>query len=165
MEATQVKPAAVNPKLVVPFVNSVRSVFTTMVGVETTVERPMLKPHPAPSYDVSGIIGFSGAVVGSVVVSFQREAAIRLVESFAGVKLEPETPDFADAIGELANMIAGAAKKDLGSCASITTPSVVIGHGHHIARLKDVPCLIIPVKTAVGNFAVEVCIKQVATAA
>jgi len=163
MQATQAKPT-INPKLVVPFVNSVRNVFSTMVGVETTVERPMLKPQPVPSYDVSGIIGFSGEIVGSVVVSFQREAAIRLVESFAGVKLEPESVDFADAIGELANMIAGAAKKDLGGLANISTPNVIIGQGHQIARLKDVPCLVIPVSTAVGNFAVEVCIKQVTKA-
>ena len=96
-----------------------------------------------------------------MVVSFQRDAAIRLVEAFSGAKLEPESNDFADAVGELANMIAGAAKKDLGSGANITTPSVIIGPGHHVARLRDVPCLVIPVKTAVGDFAVEVCIKQV----
>lgn len=161
MEATQSKPSAINPKLVIPFVNSVRSVFTTMVGVPTTVDKPSLKPEPAPSFDVSGIIGFSGQVVGSVVVSFQKQAAIRLVEAFSGSNLSVEDPDFADAIGELTNMIAGAAKKDLGGLASITTPSVIIGAGHHIARLKDAPCLMIPVRTSVGDLAVEVCIKHV----
>lgn len=149
-----------NPKLIIPFVNSVREVFSTMVKVATTVERPHLKDVPAPSYDVSGIIGFSGEIVGSVVVSFQKEAALKLVESFAGMALGAETADFADAIGELANMIAGRAKKDLGANANITVPSVVIGHGHMIARLSDVPCLVIPCKTPVGDFAVEVNIKH-----
>jgi len=69
--------------------------------------------------------------------------------------------DFADAIGELANMIAGSAKKDLGHTASISVPNVVIGGGHIIARLSEVPCLVIPCRTPVGNFAVEVNIKTV----
>ena len=152
--------AAINPKMIVPFVNSVRAVFSTMVGVQTTIERPHVKADPAPSFDVSSIIGFSGEVIGSVVVSFQKEAALKLVESFAGMAIEFNTPDFADAIGELANMIAGNAKKDLGALASITVPSVIIGMGHTVARLSDVPCIQIPCKTPVGNFAVEVNIKQ-----
>ena len=158
---TATAPSQINPRLIVPFVNSVRQVFATMVQVPTTVERPTVKGSPAPSYDVSSIIGFSGEVVGSVVLSFQLSAAAKVVESFAGVAMEPNSPDFADAIGELANMVAGAAKKDLGATASISTPSVVMGAGHVIARLSDVPCVVIPVKTPVGDFAVEVSIKTV----
>jgi chemotaxis protein CheX len=154
----------INPKLIVPFVNSVRSVFSTMVKVATTVERPHLKGSPTPSYDVSGIIGFSGEVIGSVVLSFQMKAAEKLVEGFAGSALDPYSADFADAVGELANMVAGAAKKDLGATASISTPSVVMGAGHTIARLSDVPCVVIPVKTPVGDFAVEISIKTVKAA-
>ncbi|MFT3786953.1 MAG: chemotaxis protein CheX [Tepidisphaeraceae bacterium] len=152
---------AINPKLIVPFVNSVRNVFSTMVKVRTEVERPIVKGCPAPSYDVSSIIGFSGDVIGSCVVSFQLSAAAKLVSAFAGMEIDPASPDFADAIGELANMIAGGAKKDLGVAASISTPSVVMGHGHTIARLRDVPCLVVPCRTEVGDFAVEISIKQV----
>jgi chemotaxis protein CheX len=151
---------ALNPKLIVPFVNSVRNVFITMVGVATTVERPTYKTGPAVSYDVSAIIGFSGQVIGSVVVSFQMDAALKLVKAFAGVDLTADSPDFADAIGELANMIAGSAKKDLGATASITCPSVVLGANHVIARLRGVPCVVIPCKTPAGDFAVEVNMKQ-----
>ena len=160
MQATATKPMTINPKLIVPFVNSVRQVFSTMVSVPTTVKPPHLKSsQPGPSYDVSGIIGFSGEVVGSVVVSFERSAAIKLVAAFAGMEIAPESPDFADAIGELANMIAGSAKKDLGATASISVPSVIIGAGHTVARLSDVPCVVIPCTTPVGDFAVEVNVR------
>ena len=161
--ATQAAPPpAINPKMIVPFVNSVRNVFATMVKVQTTLGKPALKSTPTLSYDVSGVIGFSGQAIGSVVVSFQRNAAEALASAFAGTPLKIEEPDFADAIGELANMIAGNAKKDLGTVASITVPSVIIGAGHTIARLSDVPCVVIPCSTPVGDFAVEVNIKQVA---
>ena len=158
--AAPAQPVVINPNLIVPFVNSVRAVFSTMVGVATTVGRPQLKSQPAPSYDVSSIIGFSGEVTGSVVVSFQKEAALKLASAFAGCEIKENTPDFADAIGELANMIAGNAKKDLGAVASISVPNVIIGPGHTVARLSGVPCLVIPCQTPVGDFAVEVNIKQ-----
>ena len=152
----------VDVKLIIPFVNSVRSVFQTMVKVATTVNAPRLKTDPCSSYDVSGIIGFSGDVIGNVVVSLQMSAAQALVSAFAGMPIEPGSPDFADAIGELANMIAGGAKKHLGNAASITVPSIIIGKGHQIARLSDVPCIVIPCSTPAGDFAVEVNIKQLA---
>ena len=162
LSAPRAAPSAINPKFIVPFVNSVRNVFSTMVGATTTIARPHVKSAPAVSYDVSSVIGFSGDIVGSVVVSFQKEAAMKLVASFAGAELPFESADFADAIGELANMIAGSAKKDLEVKASISVPSVIIGSGHIIARLSDVPCIVIPCTTAAGNFAIEVNIKQVA---
>jgi chemotaxis protein CheX len=158
-EAIATQPS-VSAKLIVPFVNSVRNVFRTMVGVETVVERLTRKTGPAASYDISAIVGFSGQVIGSVVVSFQMAAALSLVKAFAGVDIPVESPDFPDAIGELANMIAGNDKKDLGATASITCPNVVIGPGHIIARLRGVPCYVIPCKTPVGDFAIEVNIKQ-----
>jgi len=166
MQATQTPPTQkIDPKLIVPFVNAVRSVFSTMVGVQTTVQRPHLKIQPCPTYDVSSIIGFSGDLTGCVVVSFQKDAAIKLVSAFAGNPIDPNSPDFADAVGELANMIAGNAKKYLGNCASITVPSVIIGTGHTIARLSGVPCIVIPCTTPVGDFAVEVNVKQLKTPA
>ncbi len=157
-------PPTINPKLIVPFVNSVRNVFATMVGVSTTMDRPRIKTDRAPAYDVSGIIGFSGDVIGTVVVSFQKCAAAKLVEAFAGMAVDPDSPDFADAVGELANMIAGGAKQHLGNAADISIPSVVIGQGHVITRPSDVPCVVIPCKTEVGDFAVEVSVKQLQTA-
>src|SRR3954453_10485308 len=97
-------PASVDPKLIVPLVNSVRAVFNTMVKVEVTILRPHLKDSTSVTYDVSGIIGLSGDLIGSIVVSFQMEAAAKLVSAFAGMPLDPKGPDFPDAVGELANM-------------------------------------------------------------
>jgi chemotaxis protein CheX len=151
----------INPKLIVPFMNSVRQVFQKMAGVETTVQRPHLKTQNTSSYNVCGIIGFSGEVTGSVIVSFSDAAADKLVECFAGSKIDHDSPDFADAIGELANMIAGSAKQHLGGMASISVPNVVIGKGYTIASMSNTPCLVIPCSSPYGDFTVEVCIKQI----
>jgi chemotaxis protein CheX len=146
-------------QLVVHFMKSIREVLRTMAHVEVAMGTPKLKKSPATTYDVSGIIGFSGEFVGSMVLSFQQSTAVAIVSSFAGVPVTPDSPDFADAVGELANMIAGSAKTSFGGGTSISVPSIIMGTGHTIARLHDVPCLIIPCHTDAGDFAVEVNIK------
>jgi chemotaxis protein CheX len=160
MPNAQAESPTINVKLILPFMNSVREVFKKMAGVETTVERPHLKTQKGSQYEVCGIIGFSGQISGSVMVAFSDSAAIKLVEAFAGVRLERDHPDFSDAIGELANMIAGSAKQHLAEVASISVPSVVIGKGYSISNLSNVPCLVIPCKSPFGDFAIEFCIKQ-----
>lgn len=152
--------ATITPDMITPFINAVRQVFQKMVRVEATIQTPYLKTHAGSTYEVCGIIGLSGQVTGSVVVSFSDAAAEKLVESFAGAKLDKVSPDFADAIGELANMIAGSAKQHLGGRASISTPNVVIGSGYSVASPSGVPCVVIPCSSPFGKFAVEVSIKR-----
>jgi chemotaxis protein CheX len=146
-------------QLVQNFADACHNVLATMADIQVTLDSPRDKVEPQPTYDVSAIVGFSGDVLGSVVVSFSREAAIGIVEAFAGEHFEPNEPNFADAVGELGNMIAGNAKKEFGCNASISVPSVIIGPGHTIARLRDVPCVVIPGSCAAGNFALEINIK------
>jgi chemotaxis protein CheX len=150
-------------QFVVHFVRSIREVLKTMAGVTVAVGSPSLKKDPISTYDVSGIIGFSGAFAGSMVLSFQKCTAQAIVCAFAGAPIAPESPDFADAIGELANMIAGSAKTGFGEGTSISVPSIVMGAGHVVARLHDVPCIVIPCHTPHGDFAVEVNLKSPAS--
>lgn len=155
--------ALVDPTLIDPFVESVKTVLRTMVGVETAVAEPHVRAAAA-QYDVCGIIGFSGDLAGAVTVAFPKAAAERLVEAFTGAAIDVASPYFADAIGELANMIAGSAKSRLGVDASITVPSVVVGDGCRVAAPSDMPCVVIPCSTAAGEFAVEVCLRRKASA-
>jgi chemotaxis protein CheX len=166
MSTTTAQPPAadgsqsIGATFVIPFMNSVRQVLGTMARIEAKVGKPYLKTDPHPSHDVSGIIGFSGGLTGSVVISFPRQTAVRIVEAFAGAAMEPGSAEFADAIGELANMIAGSAKKDLNSVASISVPSVIVGSGHTVSGLSNVPTIVLPCSTPVGDLTVEVSIKR-----
>lgn len=170
MSPTQMQPTAhppaeasaqpLNAKLIMPFIAAVKDVFQKMAGVQTTIGKPLLKTEAGATYDVCGIIGFSGELTGSVVLSFSDIAAEKLVEAFAGVSLKRADPDFADAVGELANMVAGSAKKHLGAMANISVPSVVIGKGFTIAMTRAYPCLVIPCGSPFGDFSVEVSIKR-----
>ncbi len=147
-------------KFVNPFVQAIGNVFRTMVQTEVTIGRPHMKADPAAPTDVTGIIGLSGDVTGSVVLSFQLESAVAIASKFAGTDVEPDHPDFADALGELANMVAGNAKKDFhGYEVNISLPSVIIGQGHKVSASHVAPQLVIPCDCPLGSFAVEVSVE------
>jgi chemotaxis protein CheX len=146
-------------KFINPFVMAIANVFETMVNTKVKVGKPMLKQADLVTAEVSGIIGLSGDVQGCVVLSFPGDVACKIASAFAGTELTMTSPDFCDAIGELANMVAGNAKKDfVDHMASISLPSVVIGPGHKVSQSKLSPFLIIPCETTFGQFNVEVAI-------
>lgn len=142
-----------------PFIEAVHSVFSTMIHVDVTLGKPYVS-QALPRYDISGIIGMTGDVVGSVVLSLPAPVAKVVVGKFAGSDLAIDSPDFADALGEIVNMISGAAKtKFTGKNVSISTPSVVVAPGHTIARPTQTTCISLPCKIYCGEFSIDVAIR------
>jgi chemotaxis protein CheX len=151
---------------ITPFVASIQNVFSTMLQLPVNIGTPTIKSDNGATHDVSGIIGMSGDVTGSIVLSFPMDAAEAIVALFCGESLTSQSPDFADAIGELVNMVSGGAKAGFtGKKVSISCPSVVIGKDHAVARPKDVPCVVIPCETDCGMVAIEVAIRETTGAA
>jgi len=149
-------------KYINPFMASIRNVFNTMLNMDVEFDKPHVRKAENATHDVSGVIGLSGDVDGVVIVSFPRLAAIRVASTFAGVDLSETDDDFADAIGELANMISGNAKKDFeGLQVFISPPSVVVGAGHMVKSTSVVPRLVIPCLTPAGPFVVEVAVREI----
>jgi chemotaxis protein CheX len=153
-----------DPAFITPFISSIQNVFSTMLQLKVDIGDPYIKKDPAQHYDVSGIIGMSGDVVGSVVLSFPLDAARRMVALFAGADMDPANPDFADAVGELVNMVSGNAKGQFGGNrkVQISCPSVVVGKDHTVGRQKDTPCVVIPCRTDCGEVVIEVAIRAAA---
>jgi chemotaxis protein CheX len=151
-----------DPAMITPFISSIQNVFSTMLQLPVGIGEPGLKSESGTSCDVSGIIGMSGDVVGSVVLSFPMESAQRIVSLFTGSTLSPESHDFFDAIGELVNMVSGGAKAQFpgNRKVSISTPSVVIGKGHKVSNRSDVPCIVIPCSTDCGPLVIEISIQE-----
>ncbi len=148
---------------IIPFIKSVQNVFETMLQLPVQMGQPELKQPGEEGHDISAIIGMSGDVEGSVVLSFPTTTAVRVVTIFTGTELEPSHEDFADAVGELVNMVSGGAKAQFdGKDVQISCPSVVIGQCHQVYGRKDVVAISIPCECDCGEFNVEVSIRQVA---
>jgi len=147
-------------KMINPFVHSVKRVFETMVHVKMTVGKPYVKKDNHLPADVSGIIGFSGDAAGAVVVSFSNAVACKAASSFAGIDIDENHADFADAIGELANMVAGNAKKEFTDLnIRISLPSVVIGQQFLVSNSRTAPRIVIPCTCELGDINVEVAME------
>jgi CheY-specific phosphatase CheX len=147
-------------RLIIPFVNSIRQVFATMVHQPITLERPRLKGRDEAGFDVSTTIGFLGNLTGSMGLGFPLGTAIGTIAAFTGQRLDPDSEEFFDAACELASMIVGAARKELGEKALVSVPTVIIGTAHRIGRLSDVPCVVIPCVTSAGAFSLEINVKE-----
>lgn len=146
---------------IMPFVTSVQNVFETMLQLPVDVNQPTLKTPGTPTHDVSGIIAMSGDVEGTICLSFPTTTAERIVALFTGMEMAVDHEDFADAVGELVNMVSGNAKAQFdGKHVTISCPSVVIGPEHHVFGRKDVMCIQIPCDSDAGGFQVEVAIRN-----
>ena len=144
-----------------PFIASSRDVFDKMVHEPLALGKPFVRPPGVhPNYTVSALIGLAGAVTGCVVLGFSQQVATALASGISGTPIAQLDADCVDALGEIVNMIAGAAKKDLpGGLTTMSTPSVIIG-SHNIKYPSSTPILVIPCETKAGAFAIEVAISQ-----
>lgn len=142
-----------------PFIASAKKVFKTMVATDVTIGKPViLSADQVPHADVSAVIGLSGDAVGCVVLTLPLPTAVNAAAKFSGIEdMTKDHPDFSDALGELANMVAGQAKAQFeGLNVSISLPSVIIGKEHVVSQSKQRPRLSIPCESALGKFCVEV---------
>ena len=142
-----------------PFIAAVKHVFKTKLSTDIIINKPRLKALDESNADVSAVIGFSGDAAGCVILCFHTDAAVQTASKFAGASLTPQHPDFSDALGELANMVADQAKAQFeGLSVSISLPSVIIGSAHEVLQSKLSPRLMIPCDSELGRFAVEVAV-------
>lgn len=116
---------------------SALSVFSKMCGIEITAAEQ--RDGPAEErYELSGIVGISGAMKATAVINVSRSLAFAVAEAFTGETPTDIDDGVIDMIGELANMIGGNAKERLSNPAlSLGLPTVVTGEGHGITFSPD----------------------------
>ncbi|MEA1867504.1 MAG: chemotaxis protein CheX [Thermodesulfobacteriota bacterium] len=146
-----------------PFLEATIDVLKTMAFVESRPGKPYLKKDDLAKGDVSGIIGFTGAATGSMALSFSEKCILKIVSNMLGEESKEINDDIKDAVGELTNMVSGAARKNLepiGLSLSAAIPTVVAGKGHSVSHVMGGPSIIIPFETEQGPFFVDVCMGE-----
>jgi len=142
-----------------PFLVAIQNLFETMIDIPFTLGKPTLKRSQQPPYEISSIIGLSGDVSGCVVISLSREIALQMASALLGEPMEELDADCTDAIGEIANMIAGNAKTDFPEVGcNISVPSVVTGQ-HKVAYPSGIPIITIPCSTERGALVIDIALK------
>lgn len=148
-------------KYINPFVKATVALFEEFVGVPVTANKPYLRTDPNDLEEVSGIIGLAGETVGAVVLSFSRESAIKVISKMEGRPYQALTNDVIDGVGELVNIIAGNAKKDLNEFRiDISLPGIVTGNNYQIHWPEGIPVIAIPFDSEYGAFSVNVSLRD-----
>lgn len=149
--------ATMTAEYVNPLITATRSVFEMMLGCVPTRTGLRLKNPGETSQDVSAVIGISGRAQGTIVVSLTRESACAVLERMVGDTETEITPAVCDAVGELTNMIAGAAKAQLAKYElSISLPKVIAGHQYVMHSPSEVTPMILSFSSDIGPFWIEV---------
>jgi chemotaxis protein CheX len=136
-----------------PFVSATVETFASMMKTKVVPGKIFLVKGSNLHHDISGIIGLSGGAKGTITLSFPRLTAVKTVSAFIGEKIVTMDDTVKDAIGELANIVAGAAKKDLTQFKiSISLPTVIIGENHEVQGGKEVTPMAVPFESPFGAF-------------
>lgn len=153
-----------NVEYINPFLTSTISVFDTMLGCTLTRGTPYVKSDSQPEHEVSGVIGLSGKAQGTVVLGLNREAALNAAEALLEERPSEINGDVTDAVGELANIIAGRAKAQLEHLAmSVSLPTVITGKHHCVQFPTKVTPICIPFESEWGPVTVEVGLIELPT--
>ena len=146
-----------------PFLEGTVSVIKTMAFLDPVPGKPYLKKDNLGKGDISGIIGLTGKVKGSLALSFSEPCILKIVSNMLGEEITSINAEIKDAVGEITNMVSGAARKKLEAMGfSITSaiPTVVAGKDHSVVHVLGGASIIIPFEISdCGSFVVDVCLK------
>lgn len=150
-------------KFVNAFLEGTVNVLKTMAFVEPKSGAPYIKKDRVASGDISGVIGLTGSMKGSLALSFSEACILRIVSNMLGEEITTLNHDINDAVGEITNMVSGVARKILqngGLTITAAIPTVVAGRNHSIFHVLGGPSIIIPFSIDAGPFVVDICLTE-----
>lgn len=153
----QYRMGAMDVRFISPFIVGIQNVFTTMLDTQVLVSKPFLKEDDTSIAGIFAIIGYSGQVTGSVALCYPMKTAIKVASKFTDTEITQHHPDFPDALGELANMVAGQAKSKFPSLeVGISLPRIVVGRELRLLGSHSTPILVFTCDSTLGRFSAEV---------
>lgn len=133
-------------------------VFGTMLATQLEVAQPFENPEPFLEAEVTGFIGLSGAFRGYVALHASREQSRDFTARLLGAELDSigRDDELRDAVGEIANMIAGNVKRELAGQGgiAISLPSVALQLRSPM-RVPQAHGVVLPLSDYTGQFHVE----------
>lgn len=135
-----------------------QEIFQTMLMMEASPGQAVTKRAKGFVDSVSAIVGMAGANKGMLAIHIPEATALIITSSFLMMEVTEVDEDVKDAIGELANMVAGSIKANLteqGQEFKLSIPSVVCGAEYEIDCLTDSEGVCMPFSIEGGAFLVE----------
>lgn len=153
-----------NELLARQLMRDVKEIFSTMVGLEDLLHLPV-QIDPVTNFKdcVSSLVGLAGAYNGLVSLHMPSRLAIKGTSSMLGMEVTELDDNVSDAMGEIANMIAGSFKLLLsknGLDIKLSTPSIVHGKEYVITLSNNPDQIAIRITTDDDWFMVAVAFES-----
>ncbi len=140
-----------------PVIVATTEIFETMLDCTPTRTGLMFRETMTQRHDVNAVIHFKGKAVGAIVLSMSKRAALGVLNRLVGTKANGINSRVCDAVGELANMIAGASKAHLDELElTISVPTIVPGPDHNVSYPLHAQPICVVFESEIGPFAIEV---------
>jgi len=140
-------------------IDATLEVFTSMIFIEIApefvAEGEVIIPIEA---NLISLIGLAGDLKGVLAIQCPAEVALGITEAMLGMDVDELGEDSKDAIGEIANMVAGGLKAALaahGRNIELAIPVAVIGSSFRTSGLAGAQRVLVPFSTPLGRFGVE----------
>ena len=147
-------------KFINPMLTAMVNTLKTMAQIDVKPGIPTVKKDSISMGEITGIMSLSGP---SAKISIAMTFPLKVIEHIADKILPPDaakTPGaLADLVGEINNIITGAAKQiliDDGFEFEMSLPIIIIGAEHIITHKTHGPSILLPVTSDIGGFYVEI---------
>ena len=121
---------------ITPFVNTMNRTFKDMVGVELSNGAVELPDDSKVLSDITATMGIHGEDKASLVVTVDESASLFLTKVMTGKDVKLEDRIVTDTIGELLNMIVGAAQKESKQKFDFSVPVTFMGKNHEVRAVN-----------------------------
>lgn len=146
-------------ELIESITQATQEIFETMLGLEAVAHDSLKERVASFTHSITGMIGLAGPYKGMLAIHLPEPVAKTITSNFLGMEIEEIGDDVKDAIGELANMLAGSIKTALaegGREIKLSIPSAICGEEYTIdCSVEGGEQAIVPFAVAEGKFLVE----------
>jgi len=147
-------------ELVRYILESTESVFSTMLGLETTAGTPRTSQGAVgPSHGVAALVGLAGSWIGTGSVDCSAELSCKIAAAMLSSEYDTVTDDVLDAMGEVANMIIGNIKNSVEIVVGpmdLSIPTVVYGRNFTTRSQRHNQWTVVPFECQGEEFLIQV---------
>jgi chemotaxis protein CheX len=139
-------------------INAATDVFSTMLMIDLVVGEPVEGAGGEVISNITSLLGLGGDIRGMLAVHCPAAVATAITSAFLGIDVDSLNEDVKDAIGEIANMIAGNLKgafAGYGVKVALAIPSAIIGESFRVGGMVGAKRVAVPFGLESGQFLVE----------
>lgn len=134
-------------------------IFNCMIFIDITASPPLTAGEQAIGCQVSAMIGLTGGLSAMLGIHCPGAVGLAVAGAMLGMQLEEVDADVKDALGEIANMLAGGIKERLSTeniDLELAIPTAVAGKSYVISAPIGSQRVVVPFTISQGQFFVEI---------